>query len=156
MFRRGNGWFYSEDVITRQQLSLRTKDRKKAQVLLSVKNEAYQVPMMNLMLARTYLREKYPELISRTWGDVIDYLIEGLEEGISRQKWERIKSSNLLPDFDLRHCFTRRILTSGGCLTIRVRRSRHSDGFDNFGIMRWIWAGYFIRYFQRELGLKLN
>ena len=93
MFRRGNGWFYSEDVLTRQQISLHTKDRKEAQVLLSVKNETYRVPMMNLMLAKTYLQKTHPEHISRTWGEVLDRLIEGLEEGVPRQKWEQVRDS---------------------------------------------------------------
>jgi hypothetical protein len=94
MFRRGNGWFYSEDVLTRKQLSLRTKDQKEAQVLLSVKNEAYRAPTMNLALARAYLQNTHPEHISRTWGDMVDSLIEGLEEGGYRQKWEHIKNTS--------------------------------------------------------------
>jgi hypothetical protein len=93
MFRRGNGWFYSEDVLTRQQISLRTKDRKEAQVLLSVKNETYRAPIMNLMLAKTYLQKTHPEHISRTWGEVLDRLIEGLEEGVPRRKWEQVRDS---------------------------------------------------------------
>ena len=95
LFRRGNGWFYSEDVITRQQLSLRTKDRQKAQVLLSVKNEASQPSMMNLKLARVYLQATYPGHLSRTWGDVINSFIESLKEEAARQKWERIRNSPL-------------------------------------------------------------
>jgi hypothetical protein len=70
MFRRGNGWLYSEDVLIRQQVSLHTKDRKEAQVLLSVKYETYRAPMLNLMLAKTYLQKTHPEHISRTWGEI--------------------------------------------------------------------------------------
>lgn len=48
---------------------------------------------MNLMLARTYLQKTHPECISKTWKDLIEYLIEGLSEEAPRQKWERIKNS---------------------------------------------------------------
>lgn len=100
-FRRGNGWFYSEDVITRQQISLRTKDRKEAQVLLSVKNEAYRTPMMNLALAHAFLKETHPEQVSYTWSDVISHLIRNLPEGAVRERWRRIKVSK--PFASLRH-----------------------------------------------------
>ena len=93
MFRRGNGWFYSEDVVTRQQVSLHTKDRKEAQVLLSVKNEAYRAPMLNLKLAKAYLQGTHSDHICRTWGDALDRLIEEMEEGATRQKWIRVRDS---------------------------------------------------------------
>jgi hypothetical protein len=93
MFRRGNNWFYSEDVLTRQQLSLRTKDRKEAQVLLSVKNATYRAPMLNLKMAKAYLQQTHPDHIARTWGDVLDRLIAGLQDETRRHHWERFRRS---------------------------------------------------------------
>ena len=57
MFRRG-GIFYSEDTVTGKQLSLRTKNEAEARTLLHAKNEACRQPVLNLQIARAYLRAR--------------------------------------------------------------------------------------------------
>jgi len=66
MFRRGN-YFWSHDGETGKQETLRTKDKATALRLLHSKNEAYQQPVLNLQIARTYLTASDPEIGKRTW-----------------------------------------------------------------------------------------
>ena len=61
MFRRGND-FWSHDGETGKQETLRTKDKATALRLLHSKNEAYQQPILNLQIARTYLTASDPEI----------------------------------------------------------------------------------------------
>jgi integrase len=71
LFRR-HGVFYYEDRSTGQQKSLQTRDKDEARRLLQAKNDTVAQPMMNLVMARTYLAAQDPKLISRTWADVMD------------------------------------------------------------------------------------
>src|ERR1700683_4427342 len=66
LFRRA-GVYYSEDTVTRQQHSLRTKDEAEALALLHSKNEAHRQPVLNLHIARAYLTATDPEVAKRTW-----------------------------------------------------------------------------------------
>ena len=71
VFRRG-AIFYSEDRTTGQQISLRTQNRDEARKIVQAKNEAVSQPLMNLVMAKTYLAAKDPRLITRTWADVME------------------------------------------------------------------------------------
>jgi hypothetical protein len=70
LFRRGKT-FYAQDTETRQQTSLRMKDKAEAAVLLHAKNEAFRQPVLNLQIARTYLSASDPEISKRMWSDVM-------------------------------------------------------------------------------------
>jgi hypothetical protein len=70
-FRRGT-MFYCEDRTTGQQKSLQTKDETEATKIVQAKNDAVNQPLMNLVMAKTYLAAKDPKLISRTWADVME------------------------------------------------------------------------------------
>lgn len=50
MFKRGNV-FYSEDCTTGQQKSLQTRDEAEAQRIIQAKNDAVNLPQMNLAMA---------------------------------------------------------------------------------------------------------
>jgi integrase len=71
MFRRGT-MFYCEDRTTGQQKSLLTKDETQASKIVQAKNDAISQPLMNLVMAKTYLAAKDPKLITRTWADVME------------------------------------------------------------------------------------
>ena len=58
LFRRGSGVFYCQDNESGQQRSLWTKDRRAAEKLLHVKNEAHRLPTLNLTVARAYKKKK--------------------------------------------------------------------------------------------------
>ena len=71
MFQRQGGVFYWQDNQTKQQGSLFTKDRHAAEKLLHAKNEAFEQPILNLALARTYASAHDPKMPTRTWRDVM-------------------------------------------------------------------------------------
>jgi integrase len=71
MFRRGDV-FYFQDRATGQQKSLQTHDKYEARKLVQAKNDAVNQPLMNLVMAKTYLAAKDPKLIVRTWADVME------------------------------------------------------------------------------------
>src|SRR5271169_4009251 len=73
LFRRA-GVFYSEDTVTRKQISLRTKDEAEALPLLHSKNEAHRQPVLNLHIARAYLTASDPAMGSRTWQGVMNQM----------------------------------------------------------------------------------
>lgn len=53
LFKRRNGRFYSQDNLTGQQMSLRTKDRQEALLLLTAKNRAFAGSMLNRHIAQS-------------------------------------------------------------------------------------------------------
>lgn len=73
LYERENGVFYVQDKISGKQQSLKTKDRTTAQRLLAGKNQSVEQPMLNRSMAKTYLSAKSPELVERTWQDVMEH-----------------------------------------------------------------------------------
>jgi hypothetical protein len=67
LFQRANGVFYWQDNESSKQGSLRTKDRKAAEKLLHVKNEAHRLLILNLTMARAYLFAHDPKMNTRAW-----------------------------------------------------------------------------------------
>jgi integrase len=70
VFRRGTV-FYCEDRSTGQQKSLLTRLEDEARRIVQAKNDAVNQPLMNLVMAKTYLSAQDPKLITRTWADVM-------------------------------------------------------------------------------------
>jgi len=68
LFRRGKV-FYVEDRETKLQKSLATQDLGQARKIVQAKNDAIKQPMMNLVMAKTFLAAKDPKMITRTWAD---------------------------------------------------------------------------------------
>jgi len=86
MYRRGRGMFYAKDRITGKAESLGTADRMQAQHLLAAKNQAAIQPQLNRAMARTYLMAKSPELVTRTWTEVMEhYTASGVESTRKRK-----------------------------------------------------------------------
>jgi len=56
LYRRNNGKFYCEDTVSKKQSSLKTTDENEAIILLNAKNESFRQPVLNMQIARTYLR----------------------------------------------------------------------------------------------------
>ena len=71
LFRRGEV-FYSEDTVTSKQQSLHTKIESEALTLLNAKNESFRQPSLNLQIARAYLSASDPQMVQRTWQNVMD------------------------------------------------------------------------------------
>lgn len=87
LYRRGKT-FYVENNETGQQESLRTTDKVAARRLFHAKNEASRMGTLNLQIARTYMVAVDPELPTRTWGQVVNFVIEEKSAGPTRRRWE--------------------------------------------------------------------
>jgi integrase len=112
LYQRENGIFYLQDKITGKQQSTRTKDASAAKRLLAGKNQSVEQPMLNRSMAKTYLSAKSPELMERTWEDVMDhYARSGIEATRDRkerafrsQPFARLRKVKLL-DTEADHIF---------------------------------------------------
>jgi integrase len=86
MFCRAGGNFYSRDKITGRSESLGTANRSEAKQLLAARNQAAAQPQLNRTMAKAYLSAKSPDLLTRTWADVMEhYSVTGVESTRKRK-----------------------------------------------------------------------
>jgi hypothetical protein len=86
VFRRGWGTYYCEDLVTRKQTTLRTRDKDEAYRLVAAKNENEGAPAFSLHLARVYWKAGDPMAAQRTWQHVMDE-IPKLKKGETQHRW---------------------------------------------------------------------
>ena len=86
VFRRGWGTYYCEDLLTKKQETLRTRDKDEAFRLVAAKNETEDAPAFSLHLARVYWKAGDPAGATRTWQHVMDE-IPKLKKGSTRHRW---------------------------------------------------------------------
>ena len=72
VFRRGWGTYYCEDLVTKQQTTLKTRNKDEAYRLVAAKNETEVAPAFSLHLARVYWKAGDPAAAKRTWQHVMD------------------------------------------------------------------------------------
>ena len=92
MFRRSNGMYYVQENDTRIQTSLNTKDKGEATSLFAAKNQAVAQPILNVAMAKVYLSAKSPELLTRTWGELIQLMMDGYT-GATAVRWQKFPNS---------------------------------------------------------------
>ena len=86
MFCRAGGNYYTRDRITGRSESLGTADRTTARQLLAARNQAVSQPQLNRTMAKAYLSAKSPDLLTRTWADVMEhYSASGVESTRKRK-----------------------------------------------------------------------
>jgi len=86
VFRRGWGTYYYEDLVTKKQESLHTRDKDEAFRLVAAKNENDKAPGFSLHLARVYWKASDPVGATRTWQHVMDE-IPKLKKGDTQRRW---------------------------------------------------------------------
>lgn len=86
VFRRGWGTFYCEDLVTKKQTTLKTRDRDEAYRLVAAQNENEDAPAFSLHLARVYWKAGDPAAAQRTWQHVMDE-IPKLKTGETQHRW---------------------------------------------------------------------
>ncbi len=91
MFKR-SGTYYIEDKDTGKQTSLFTKDKGEAITLFAAKNQAASQPVLNVAMAKVYLSAKSPELLTRTWGELIELMLQSYT-GATAKRWEKFRKS---------------------------------------------------------------
>jgi len=96
IFKR-SGVFYSEDRETRQQISLRTKCRAEAMQIVAAKNQAAAQPVLNRTMVRAYATMISPEMMTRTWMDVLREIEVGYAASPpSLKRWKKFMRSEPL------------------------------------------------------------
>ncbi len=86
VFRRGWGTYYCEDLVTKKQTTLKTRDKDEAYRLVAAQNENEDVPAFSLHLARVYWKAGDPVAAQRTWQHVMDE-IPKLKTGETQHRW---------------------------------------------------------------------
>jgi hypothetical protein len=70
-FKRVNGVFYALDLQNQRQSSLSTRCEAEAKRLVAAKNQASDTPQLNRAMAKVYASATSPELMTRTWTEVM-------------------------------------------------------------------------------------
>jgi hypothetical protein len=86
VFRRGWGTYYCEDLLTKKQETLKTRDKDEAFRLVAAKNETEAAPAFSRQLARVYWKAGDSAAASRTWQHIMDE-IPKLKNGSTRERW---------------------------------------------------------------------
>jgi integrase len=73
LYRR-QGTYYSHESETGKQISLRTKNKEEAIGMIAARNQAATQPILNVAMAKVYLSAKSPELLTRTWSELIELM----------------------------------------------------------------------------------
>ena len=92
IFRRAGENFYTRDKVTGKSESLETADRAAAKQLLSARNQAVAQPQLNPSMAKAYLSAQSPELLTRTWADVMEHYIKSGVESTRDRKERAFRS----------------------------------------------------------------
>jgi integrase len=138
IFQR-KGVFYYEDTYSRKQFSLRTRDRLEAETLLAARQEAARQPQLNLQMARVYLSASDPVASTRTWGEVIETIID-MKDGETYRRWRVAAKDKALAELEkLKLLDTRaehflRVLKRGTVSTNVYLRRIHNFAMD----MAWV------------------
>jgi integrase len=86
LFKRKSGIFYMKNKLTGQHKSLKTRDRAEAQKLVQAHNDVVNQAYLNLELAKVYLSGSDPQLLQRTWQDVMDQIVQR-RAGETKRRW---------------------------------------------------------------------
>lgn len=92
MFRRAGGNFYAKDRVTGKSESLETADRAIAKQLLTARNQAVAQPQLNRSMAKAYLSAKSPDLLTRTWAEVMEHYVKSGVESTRDRKERAFRS----------------------------------------------------------------
>jgi hypothetical protein len=86
VFRRGWGTYYCEDLVTKTQTTLKTRNKDEAFRLVAARNETEDAPAFSLHLARVYWKAGDPAAAKRTWQQVMDE-IPKLKRQETKTRW---------------------------------------------------------------------
>ncbi len=87
VFRRGWGTYYVQDLETKKQESLHTRDKTEAYRLVAARNETDTAPAFSLQLARVYWKAGDSSAATRDWEFVMGELVR-TKKGDTRYRWD--------------------------------------------------------------------
>ncbi|MGD0061760.1 MAG: tyrosine-type recombinase/integrase [Verrucomicrobiia bacterium] len=87
VFRRSWGTYYSEDLVTKKQETLHTRDRDEAYRLVAALNENEVQSTFSRQLARVYWKAGDPAGATRTWQHVMDEIPKLKQNDETRRRW---------------------------------------------------------------------
>jgi integrase len=89
LIQRGErgGTFYCKDTETKLRHSLEIKDREAAERIVQHRNEALKNPQINHRIGMAYLSAVDPKLVTRTWEDVMQDIIQD-KTGPTLKRWQ--------------------------------------------------------------------
>src|SRR5271157_1352975 len=87
VFLRPWGVYYCEDLVTKKQETLKTREKDEAFRLVAAKNETEDAPAFSLHLARVYWKAGDPAAAKRTWQNVMDEIPKGVTLHSYRYAW---------------------------------------------------------------------
>jgi integrase len=96
LYRRGKR-FYCYDKRRGAGESLQTADAQEAARIVHAKNEALQLPQINLQIARAYATSADPQFAQRTWQTVIDEAAK-IKTDQTRGRWVRAFEQSAFDD----------------------------------------------------------
>jgi len=139
VFRRGWGTYYCEDLVTKKQQSLHTRDKDEAYRLVAAKNEIEKLPAFSLHLAQVYWKAGDPAAGTRTWQTVMDELVK-LKRNANQRRWltaikeKAFDSLRDLPILETRSEHFLKVLEQGSVSTNNYLRRLHNFALD----MSWL------------------
>lgn len=95
LIKRGS-MFYEWEAATGKRKSLETRDRREAEQQVNARNAAIEQPGLNLALGKIHLAAADPQLVRRTWADVIEAFCKHGKPETQAHRRRQLKS----PAFD--------------------------------------------------------
>ncbi|TAK99858.1 MAG: hypothetical protein EPO07_10505 [Verrucomicrobia bacterium] len=86
-FKRKTGIYYLVDKKTGKHKTLKTRDKAEAQKLTQAYNDAANQAVFNIALARVYLAGADPQLSTRTWQQVMEYIVARKKVEETKRRW---------------------------------------------------------------------
>jgi hypothetical protein len=130
LYRRG-GIYYIHDSETGVRESLETRNKQEAEHIRQTRNMTAARPVIGMSLAKAYLTSQDPNLLKRTWQDVVDeFCNRGSEETQKhRRRVSKRRPQNLLLGMKLLETTNEdliKILKAGGVMTNAFVRCLHN------------------------------
>jgi integrase len=141
LYQRSNGKFYAQNCTTGKQVSLKTKDRQAAKLLLTALNEGSRDAQVSREVGLAYLSCTDPEAKKRTWSWVFQEVLKTKSKDTDNyRRWsvaiqdKAFNSIRTMPLIDTRAEHFLKVLQEGTVSTNVFLRRIHNFAMD----MSWL------------------
>lgn len=141
LYQRNNGKFYAQHCLSAKQISLKTKDRQAAELLLTAMNEGSRDAQVSREVGLAYLSCTDPEAKKRTWSWVFEEVLKSKSKDTDNyRRWsvaiqdKAFSSIRTMPLIDTRAEHFLKVLEVGKVSTNVFLRRIHNFALD----MSWL------------------